>query len=622
MAVIKETGTPTKTAAEIAEEAQKAKDNPVNKNDKNAEIAKAEAKINESYDKNKARIEGEADFRSQPGYGSATEGVEDAYKPSPEDVGAWEEALIWAADKYPGESFNSPSDLFAKIGHITDVDLGPVGTLVRNKLRGMSAKNIEINQGRNEIESLTEQIEYSEDLKAKAGSFWTDEEEGKLLDLIQKRDGLVAAVTPHSEDAFGSVGEIPAINKENNVAEKIADDVRYIDNGRTKQILKDGKWEDAGEDEESPAEAELKIPDFEKGKKSTELRVKIDKDLKEQRKALDAGTEGINSYNVLNKLSNNAGASIAVVLAMLGSAITSGLAGEANVPMIDVLEKIISDDITNQKINRELSLKRVDALGKLISKDKLEEDRLNYIDGVSQYRIWSASYNSLLTEYRVTKNAGKKEKMAKALAVMKVKLDESFQLFGEKYSTLVQKQEAAKTPTKKEIGALAKRTTYSGAETFILQESMGEKERSDFRGSIKSYKKSLSNIDNIEHIINTRLEGNPLAALGRDLRAEIKQDLTFLQASLRKVIVGEGAVTENERMLIKEVLANPTDTFSLLSSTKIGYKRLKEILRDNFLIDQESSLDPKYHNIGAIRKRNLKPAKGGKLQNKPKSKFE
>jgi hypothetical protein len=93
----------------------------------------------------------------------------------------------------------------------------------------------------------------------------------------------------------------------------------------------------------------------------------------------------------------------------------------------------------------------------------------------------------------------------------------------------------------------------------------------DFKKQVAAQNAAKVEIDNLLTINNKFLGG----ALSTDARASAKQSQTLLIGQLREVLTGPGSVSDGERALMAEAIANPTEFLTLKSSNKIKLEKLK-----------------------------------------------
>lgn len=93
-----------------------------------------------------------------------------------------------------------------------------------------------------------------------------------------------------------------------------------------------------------------------------------------------------------------------------------------------------------------------------------------------------------------------------------------------------------------------------------------------FKQSIAEKPQVVNEIDNLLKINDQFLGG----ALSPSARASAQQSQNLLIGKLREAIAGPGTLSETDRALLEDAIANPTDFFSLGSSNKIKLQKLKK----------------------------------------------
>lgn len=100
--------------------------------------------------------------------------------------------------------------------------------------------------------------------------------------------------------------------------------------------------------------------------------------------------------------------------------------------------------------------------------------------------------------------------------------------------------------------------------------------------SQKEFASTLSDLQTAEQGINRLLEINEVngKSFSPSLRAESETIQKSLVGLLRQPITGPGAMSDGERQMLEDIIANPTDLFSLDSTNKVKLKKLKELLQN------------------------------------------
>lgn len=96
----------------------------------------------------------------------------------------------------------------------------------------------------------------------------------------------------------------------------------------------------------------------------------------------------------------------------------------------------------------------------------------------------------------------------------------------------------------------------------------------DFRKQVSSAQSAYNEIDNLLKI-NTEAG----SSLSPSSRASAGQSQALLLGQLREILVGPGSMSEGDRTLMEDAIANPTNFFSLKSSNKIKLDKLKKSIQ-------------------------------------------
>lgn len=108
----------------------------------------------------------------------------------------------------------------------------------------------------------------------------------------------------------------------------------------------------------------------------------------------------------------------------------------------------------------------------------------------------------------------------------------------------------------------------------------------------KEFRNMVSDLETAESGIDRLLEINNVTgkSLSPNLRAEADTIQKTLIGLLRQPITGPGAMSDGERQMLQDIIANPTDMFSLDSNNKTKLETLKKTLRN--------AVDRKAKNLG------------------------
>jgi hypothetical protein len=128
-------------------------------------------------------------------------------------------------------------------------------------------------------------------------------------------------------------------------------------------------------------------------------------------------------------------------------------------------------------------------------------------------------------------------------------------------------------------------------EVALIQEKLGNITQQNipgFKGKIKdevsarkfAEQRQTAEMANAE--LNKLLKINDQflgGALSFDSRATAEQSQTLLIGQLREILVGPGSMSDSDKKLLQDAIANPTDFFSRKSSNKIKLESLKQAIK-------------------------------------------
>lgn len=115
-------------------------------------------------------------------------------------------------------------------------------------------------------------------------------------------------------------------------------------------------------------------------------------------------------------------------------------------------------------------------------------------------------------------------------------------------------------------------------------------EAKDFRNLAADMQSAKSGIAKLREINKT-----PFKSLRPNLRAEAQVTQKAMIGKLRVALTGPGTMSDSDKALLEQVIANPTDFFSLDSSNEAKYKQLEETI-DRTLRDKANSLGLQQYN--------------------------
>jgi len=182
--------------------------------------------------------------------------------------------------------------------------------------------------------------------------------------------------------------------------------------------------------------------------------------------------------------------------------------------------------------------------------------------------------------YKKFKDLDQAENAAKMSALEKAKL----------------KMQSIQLNTQNELVKKKAETAISQIEMQLLQEKQKfdqkVKERTvnigRFQGEVenkteaKEFRNTLSDLETAEQGIDRLLEINEMTgkSLSPTLRSEAQTIQQTLVGLLRRPITGPGAMSDGEREMLKDMIANPTDLLSLDMNNKTKLQTLKKTLRN------------------------------------------
>jgi hypothetical protein len=241
------------------------------------------------------------------------------------------------------------------------------------------------------------------------------------------------------------------------------------------------------------------------------------------------------------------------VLTMVGMAL-SALSPSSFQNAMSAIDKTIERDINEQKSDIEMG------------RQKINDSRTLYAENLKRFgdeRVALAS--SRLMNAEMIKN-----KMNSQLSGLKGEVAKAngLKLMGQ-IDMYAQKQQAEIAKILGERAKEARILTVPGYEGKFPTSEVA-----------KNFAQNKTLVDEAKVSIDRLIEINkiPFKSMSPQLRAEANSLQNLLVGKLRVPIVGPGAMNESEQNLIKDVIANPTDFFSLSSTNNTRLNTLKNSL--------------------------------------------
>ena len=327
---------------------------------------------------------------------------------------------------------------------------------------------------------------------------------------------------------------------------------------------------------------------------------KAEKIAENYKKIVDDATKGIDSNRVLANIGNNGFAAIGMALAVMGSALGSALTGNKGNAAMDAINRIIDQDISEQKYNRELKLKKAGALRKDLDKALADEKKQKTLDGLKRYKYLAAVRSQVEMKMYATNDPKKKAEYKKALGLIEKQLTKVYGDFSTDVTKFVISEEnklsVAKSKSRvaeaKKVEEINKRTINFNGRDVVLRVSASEKTINELQNKTNSNTKG-NRIINELLTIDDQIKSGKYGSLGsakfdRDLNARVKPLLAFLKSANRVELIGPGAISKGEWDILNEIAANPLDT-QLWGSDKAksALQSLKKTLNSNLQTEIE-----------------------------------
>lgn len=214
-----------------------------------------------------------------------------------------------------------------------------------------------------------------------------------------------------------------------------------------------------------------------------------------------------------------------------------------------------------------------------IEAQKLEYNKLGS-EKTDKFNVYKTFYDKYKDE-QVARSAAKAQRLELVgFQLKKLEATTQSKVAQGKIKEALGQVEMAKS---KEVAAIQEKLGNMGAST-----PQGFKGKIKDEVSARAFAKKISDakaanreIDNLLKINEQFLGG----ALSTDSRASAKSSQQMLIGKLREALVGPGSMSEGDRKLMEEAIANPTDFFSLKSSNKIKLQKLKAALKASIEAD-------------------------------------
>ena len=312
-------------------------------------------------------------------------------------------------------------------------------------------------------------------------------------------------------------------------------------------------------------------------------KTKAEKIAENYKKAVDESTKGIDSNRVLANIGNNGFAAIGMALAVMGSALGSALTGSKGNAAMDAINRIIDNDIAQQKFNRNLKLKKVGALRKDLDKALGEEQKQKTLDGLKRYKYLSAVRSQVEMKMYSTNDPKKKAAYKKQLGLIDTQLTKVYGDFTADVTKFVISEENKQTVAKqtqrnaqiKEQKEKNKRTINFNGRDIVIRTSATPKTINELQIKVNDNNKGNRLIDELKNIIED-VDKSTYTTL--ELKAKTKPLIAFLKAANRKELIGPGAISEAEWTILNDIVANPTDILSYSKSNLAALNSLKKTL--------------------------------------------
>ena len=347
---------------------------------------------------------------------------------------------------------------------------------------------------------------------------------------------------------------------------------------------------------------------FESGKEGynpiAKAKSKAEKIAENYKKAVDEATKGIDSNRVLKNIGNNGFAAIGMALAIMGSALGGVLTGEGGNTALDAIDRIIDQDIADQKLDRDLKLKKAGTIKKDLDAALKDEQKQKTLDGLKKYKYLSAVRSQVEMKMYSTNDSKKKAAYKKQLDLIDKQLIKVYGDFTISVTQFVMKEDNRKAEraakrnaaAKKEQEGIAKRTININGKDVIIKKSATPKKIAELQDKANSLNKSnkiVGQLLNIDKDIKAGKYGSWAGKFDKNLKAAIGPKLAFLKASIRVEVLGPGTVNDSEREILDNLVANPYD-IQLWGSdrAKSALKSLQRVINSGAEADFKGWAEP------------------------------
>ena len=410
-----------------------------------------------------------------------------------------------------------------------------------------------------------------EQFAPKSGGEALDENGNPFGDGTLSPDGLLVAVDGiWVETSFVDTNKDGIVSEEEAAAFEGSLDQDEVVIEETEEVVEEG-GDEVKSDTEVFAEASAKsLEDQQKNNPVAKAKTKAEKISANYKKAVDESTKGIDSNRVLTALGNNGFAAIGMALAVMGSALGSALTGSKGNAAMDAINRIIDQDIADQKFNRNLKLKKAGALRKDLDKALSDEQKQKTLDGLKRYKYLSAVRSQVEMKMFSTNDPKKKAAFKKQLGIIDKQLSKIYGDFTIDVTKFVISEENKVSATKAKTRAAAvkkaeeikKRTILVNGREIVIKTSATPKkivELQDKAASVNKSNKIIGQLLNFDKDLKAGKYGKWTGKWDKELGAKIAPLQRFLAASIRPEVLGPGVVDKTERAILEKMAANPQD---------------------------------------------------------------
>ena len=335
-------------------------------------------------------------------------------------------------------------------------------------------------------------------------------------------------------------------------------------------------------------------------------------------------TKGIDSNRVLRNLGNNGFAAIGMALAVIGSALGGALTGRGGNTAMDAINRIIDQDIADQRLDRELKLKKAGTIKKDLDAALKDEEKQKTLDGLKRYKYLSAVKSQVQMKMFATNDPKKKAAYKKQLDLIDKQLTKVYGDFTLEVTKFVITEENKKASAnakqnaaaKKEQDEIKKRTVIINGRPIVLQLGTSEKVINEVRtdvGTINAGNKAMDRLLEITELLNN----DKLDFTDRAVKAEVATLVKQIQGINSKQLIGPGARSAPEWKILDGIVRNPTDWFSTYDGNKAALQTLRSTINNSFDQKVKAFAVP-----GSFKKFKSKPQKSGRPPKKGETRFK